>query len=122
MLCFDQDIKDPVHKREGQKLPYYDGVPKYTLFPFWTDLKLTKGKPHGIFYEIAGAVGARSLTVEWYVTRFKREEQYFQFTVLLEEAKPNVVTFKYYDAQDNGKVCTIGVQGPTCKSIFPPGF
>jgi hypothetical protein len=118
VLCFDEGIKDPRGKREGQKLPHYDGVPPYSLFPFWTDLMLAKGKPHGIFYEIEGATGARTVTFEWYVTRYNHEEQYFQFTVLLEEAKPNIVTFRYYDALDKGKECTIGVQGPSSCMMF----
>ncbi|KAF4634236.1 hypothetical protein G7Y89_g3875 [Cudoniella acicularis] len=117
MLCLDKGT-DAVNHRIGQVLPSRDGIPPYSLFPFWTDLMICEGKPHGIYYEIVGETGARTLTVEWYVTRYGQEDQYFHFNLLLEEARPNVVTFKYYDAVDKGAQCTIGVQGPTEFKLF----
>jgi hypothetical protein len=119
MICLDQGTDEQAQaRREGQLLPSRDGIPPYSLFPFWTDLVILKGKPHGIFYKIVGETGARSLTVEWYITRYKQETQYFHFSVLLQEARPNVVTFKYYDAVDKGAKCTIGVQGPRDFMMF----
>ncbi|GFF29420.1 putative acetyl-hydrolase LipR [Aspergillus udagawae] len=98
-------------QRTGQVLPFYDQIPAYSMFPFWTDLKICEGKPHGIYYEIVGEPGSRSLTVEWYVTRFSKEDQYFHFNLRIDEAHPNTVTYQYYDAVDKGAECTIGVQG-----------
>jgi hypothetical protein len=114
MLCFDQGLSEANArgKRDCQKLPHYDLVPPYTLFPFWMDLYIAQGKPHGIFFEISGAEGTRTLTVEWLVTTPHKElEHNYHFTVQLEESKPNIVIFKYYDTLDNGETCTIGVQG-----------
>lgn len=120
MICFDQDIQKPRDKRHGLPLPHYNGVPPYTLFPFWTDLMIADGEPHGMFYEISGSEGTRTLMVEWYVTHYEHLSNYYHFTVQLEEAKPNIVTFQYYDAVDEGENCTIGVQGKDCKhSNFP---
>jgi hypothetical protein len=98
-------------QRTGQVLPFYDEIPAYSMFPFWTDLKICQGKPHGIYYEIVGEPGSRSLTVEWYMTRWSKEDQYFHFNLRIDEAHPNIVTYQYYDAVDKGAECTIGVQG-----------
>ncbi|GIK05625.1 hypothetical protein Aspvir_009738 [Aspergillus viridinutans] len=98
-------------QRTGQVLPFYDQIAPYSMFPFWTDLKICEGKPHGIYYEIVGQPGSRSLTVEWYVTRYSKEDQYFHFNMRIDEAHPNIVTYQYYDAVDKGAQCTIGVQG-----------
>jgi hypothetical protein len=115
MLCLDENT-NAVKTRDGKPLPSRRNIPPYSMFPFWTDLMLSKGKPHGIYYEITGEAPNRSLTVEWYVTRFQQESQNFHFNLLLEEARPNIVTCKYYDAVDKGARCTIGVQGPNGRS------
>ncbi|KAI9150812.1 hypothetical protein HJFPF1_10589 [Paramyrothecium foliicola] len=116
MLCLDNNTNARA-KRTGQPLPYHDGIPDYSIFPFWTDLLIVDGKPHGVYYEVTGQAPNRVLVVEWYVTRYSQEDQYFHFNVKLEEAKPGVVEFKYYDAVDKGAQCTIGVQGPSGEYI-----
>jgi hypothetical protein len=73
--------------------------------------------PHGIYYEIEGSAPKRLLKIEYYVTRYHVMEYYFHFLVILEEARPNIVTFRYYDVPDNGRMGTVGVQGPD--SEFP---
>ncbi|KAK3938950.1 hypothetical protein QBC46DRAFT_342996 [Diplogelasinospora grovesii] len=118
MLCLDKS-RHARDNRHGKPLPCREPeIPPYTMFPFWTDLKICKGKPQGIYYEISGETPDRKFTVEWYVTRYRQESQYFHFNLLLEEAKPNVVTFKYYDIVDMGKECTVGVQGPEYEMMF----
>ncbi|RGP77228.1 hypothetical protein FLONG3_4743 [Fusarium longipes] len=88
------------------------GLPAHTLFPFWCDLFIYKDTPQGIYYEITGQAPSRSLYVEWYVSRYGDKNQYYHFLVLLEEARPNIVTYKYFEALDKGARCTIGAQGP----------
>jgi hypothetical protein len=117
MICFDQDIRKPADHLQAKELPY-NGAPPYTLFPFWTDLMLVKGKPHGIFYQITGQPGVRTLTVEWYVTHFRNKDLYYQFTASLEEAKPDFATFRYYKVQDKGENSTVGVQGSSQAMTF----
>ncbi|KAM0342919.1 hypothetical protein ACHAPU_009123 [Fusarium lateritium] len=95
-------------------LPYRDGgLPTHTLLPFWCDLYIYKDTPQGIYYEITGQAPSRSLCVEWYVSRYGDSTQYYHFLVILEEARPNIVTYKYFEALDQGSKCTIGSQGPT---------
>ncbi|KAH6960288.1 hypothetical protein DER45DRAFT_627383 [Fusarium avenaceum] len=94
-------------------LPARDvSLPAYTLLPFWCDLYIYKGTPQGIYYEITGQAPSRSLCVEWYVSRYGDSTQYYHFLVILEEARPNIVTYKYFEALDKGAQCTIGAQGP----------
>jgi hypothetical protein len=112
MMCLD-DNTDARAKRTGQPLPYRDGIPNYSIFPFWTDLLIVRGKPHGVYYEVTGQAPNRALVVEWYVTRYSQEDQYFHFNVRMEEANPGVVEAKYYEAVDKGAKCTVGVQGPS---------
>ncbi|KAM0304871.1 hypothetical protein ACHAPM_002988 [Fusarium culmorum] len=96
-----------------QPLPFRSGgLPAYTLLPFWCDLFIYKDTPQGIYYEIVGQAPSRSLCVEWYVSRYGDKDQYYHFLVLFEEARPNIVTYKYFEALDKGVKCTIGAQGP----------
>ncbi|KAJ5225995.1 hypothetical protein N7468_007220 [Penicillium chermesinum] len=111
MICLDHGPDDVQNRRLGTQLPALNGIPPYTLFPLWEDLMIKKGKPHGIYYEIEGAEPNRKITIEYYVTRFQEENLYFHFLVILEEARPSVVTFKYFDVNDKGKLGTVGVQG-----------
>ncbi|KAL5044608.1 hypothetical protein BDW71DRAFT_185855 [Aspergillus fruticulosus] len=113
MICLDQPpTASPASVRTGQQLPFRDGLAPYSLFPLWKDLKITRGKPHGIYYDVEGDAPNRTLTIEFYVTRYNMEDQYFHFLVIVEEARPNVATFRYFDVQDEGAEGTVGVQGP----------
>ncbi|KEY71206.1 hypothetical protein S7711_02317 [Stachybotrys chartarum IBT 7711] len=112
MICLDRGT-DARGRRLGERLPYRDQIPDYSIFPYWTDLLIVAGKPHGVYYEFTGEAPNRVLVVEWYVTRYSQEDQYFHFNVRFEEAKPGIIEFKYYDAVDKGAECTIGVQGPS---------
>lgn len=112
MICLDNNT-DAGAKRTGQRLPYRDGIPDYSILPFWTDLLIVEGKPHGVYYEVTGQAPNRVVVIEWYVTRYSQESQYFHFNVKLEEAKPGIVEVKYYEAVDKGSQCSIGVQGPS---------
>ncbi|KAL4862064.1 hypothetical protein BDV12DRAFT_50045 [Aspergillus spectabilis] len=119
MICLDQaPTANIANVRTGQQLPYRDGMAAYSIFPLWKDLKITKGKPHGIYYDVEGNAPNRTLTVEFYVTRYNMEDQYFHFLIIFEEARPNFVTFKYYDVQDEGAEGTVGVQGPQYHNQF----
>jgi hypothetical protein len=121
MFCLDRGT----HEHEYRPLPCRDGIPPYTLFPFWADLRIIQGKPHGIFHETLGEAPRRSLTIEWYLTRFKHEGHY-HFKIHFQEERPNVVSFAYYNVPDQGSECTVGIQGPMsefkvsafCPSIF----
>ncbi|KAL4800820.1 hypothetical protein BDV19DRAFT_383840 [Aspergillus venezuelensis] len=115
MICLDTaptaSLSSPA-MRNGQPLPARSDIPPYTLFPLWKDLKITAGKPHGIYYDVEGSDGNRQLKIEFYVTRYNMEDQYFHFLVIFEESKPGYATFRYFDVQDGGAEGTVGVQGP----------
>ncbi|KAJ9643531.1 hypothetical protein H2199_004210 [Coniosporium tulheliwenetii] len=85
-------------------------VPSMSIFPFWTDLYMRAGYPHGIFYEILGDIGSRSITFEYYATRYNDEEGYYHFTVAFYENIPGVIDLKYYEMGSNSSAGTVGVQ------------
>ncbi|CBF86732.1 hypothetical protein AN2383.2 [Aspergillus nidulans FGSC A4] len=119
MICLDEaPTASPASVRTGQQLPFRDGLAPYSLFPLWKDLKIVQGKPHGIYYDIEGNAPNRTLTIEFYVTRYNMEDQYFHFLMILEEARPNIATFRYFDVQDEGAEGTVGVQGPQNYKLF----
>ncbi|KAL4757602.1 uncharacterized protein BDW70DRAFT_171145 [Aspergillus foveolatus] len=119
MICLDEaPTASPASVRTGQQLPFREGLAPYSLFPLWKDLKIVKGKPHGIYYDIEGNAPNRTLTIEFYVTRYNMEDQYFHFLMILEEARPNIATFRYFDVQDEGAEGTVGVQGPQNYKLF----
>ena len=64
-------------------------------FPFWDDLLIAKGLPQGIFYQVEGATGNRSVTFEWYTTKYNNTINYAHFLVTFYEALPSWVTFEY---------------------------
>ncbi|KAH7142895.1 hypothetical protein B0J13DRAFT_51561 [Dactylonectria estremocensis] len=102
-----------------QSLPARNSsLPEYTLFPFWCDLYIYKDTPQGIYYEIAGQAPSRTLYIEWYVSRYGDKNQYYHFNMSLEEARPNIVTYKYFEALDKGGKCTIGAQGPNSAQLW----
>ncbi|KAH8706196.1 hypothetical protein BGZ61DRAFT_516912 [Ilyonectria robusta] len=114
---FSLDRGDAIFRYEA--LPCRNrNLPEYSLFPFWCDLFIYKGTPQGIYYEAAGEAPSRTFCVEWYVSRYQDKDQYYHFNMLLEEARPNVVTYKFYEALDRGGACTIGAQGPDSAQMF----
>ncbi|KAM0230531.1 hypothetical protein ACHAP5_011342, partial [Fusarium lateritium] len=94
-------------------------LPTRTLLPFWCDLYIYKGTPQDIYHEVTGQAPSRSLCVEWYVSRYEDSTQYYHFLVILEDARPNLVTFRYFEALDKGAKCTIGAQGPNGAQQWP---
>lgn len=63
-------------------------------FPFWDDLLIAKGLPQGIFYQVEGAAGNRSVTFEWYTTKYNNTINYAHFLVTFYEALPSWVTYE----------------------------
>ena len=64
-------------------------------FPFWDDLYFSQGESHGIFYQYEGTVPNRSITFEWYGTKFRAQGAYFaHFLVGFYEALPSWATYE----------------------------
>lgn len=57
------------------------GAAVNAAFPFWDDLLIAKGLPQGIFYQTEGATGNRSVTFEWYTTKYNNTVNYAHFLV-----------------------------------------
>jgi hypothetical protein len=72
-------------------------------FPFWDDLLIAQGLPQGIFYQTEGASGNRSITFEWYTTKYNDVVNYAHFLVTFYEALPSWVT---YECADSQPLCT----------------
>lgn len=85
-------------------------IPDITLLGFWDDLYIYAGTQQGIYYQIEGAVGNRSLLFEFYTSAYQRPTEYFHFTMGFFEARPGVAVYKYYDISFNGNSSTVGAQ------------
>lgn len=65
-------------------------------FPFWDDVYFQVGQSHGIWYQTEGVAPNRSITFEWYGTKYAQRGSYFaHFLVTYYEALPSWVTFEY---------------------------
>jgi hypothetical protein len=63
-------------------------------FPFWDDLYFQEGETHSIFYQYEGTAPNRSLTFEWYGTKYSAKGTYFaHFLVSFYEALPSWTTY-----------------------------
>jgi hypothetical protein len=71
------------------------GAAVSAAFPFWDDLLIAKGFPQGIFYQVEGASGNRSVTFEYYATKYNDTINYAHFLVTFYEALPSWVTYEY---------------------------
>jgi hypothetical protein len=69
------------------------GAATNAAFPFWDDLLIAKGLPQGIFYQTEGVSGNRSVTFEWYTTKYNNTINYAHFLVTFYEALPSWVTY-----------------------------
>jgi hypothetical protein len=64
-------------------------------FPFWDDIFFQQGETHGIFYQYEGTTPNRSLTFEWYGTKYSAKGTYFaHFLVSFYEALPSWTTYE----------------------------
>lgn len=64
-------------------------------FPFWDDLFFQKGETQGIFYQYEGTAPNRSLTFEWYGTKYSQKGTYFaHFLLSFYEALPSWATYE----------------------------
>lgn len=63
-------------------------------FPFWDDLLIARGLPQGIFYQTEGTAPNRSITFEWYTTKYNNTINYAHFLVTFYEALPSWITYE----------------------------
>jgi len=99
-------------------------LPRYAVVPFGVDLWITRGTPQTIYGRVAGVVGARTITFEWYTGYYDTElpsDSEVQFSAQFYEASPGTVLFTYYGVSAHGDIAVVGLQGNTGESFQPRG-
>ncbi|KAH7051317.1 hypothetical protein B0J12DRAFT_599886 [Macrophomina phaseolina] len=108
----------------NQALPYTDPSQfgKAALFGLWDDLYVYGNTNQGIYYDITGEVGARTVTFEFYSSAFQRSNEFYHFTIAMYENVPDVAEFKYYDVFRSGYSATVGAQKRGKQEFLPSMF
>ncbi|KAF3924433.1 hypothetical protein AA313_de0208043 [Arthrobotrys entomopaga] len=100
----------------NSELPVADGVsaanrlPNTSICGLWDDLYIYFGTQQGIYYQIDGAPGSRSVSFEFYTSAYQRSTEFYHFLMRYDEATPNVMTFRYFQVFGGGVSATIGAQ------------
>jgi len=96
----------------GRNGPIPDSsFPSVSSFIFWDDLAINKGTNQGIFYELSGTPGARSIKVEYVMGKFGVPHEKYHFQWSYSQTQPGRVVYKYFEVSDSGRSATIGIQG-----------
>ncbi|EKG12540.1 hypothetical protein MPH_10340 [Macrophomina phaseolina MS6] len=80
------------------------------LFGLWDDLYVYYGTNQGIYYDVTGTVGSRTVVFEFYTSAFVRPTEFYHFTITMYENNPGVAVYKYYDVYQSGYSATVGAQ------------
>ena len=95
-------------------LPAFSSLGNTVLAPYWDDLYIYSYTQQGIYYEVNNAdqVGNRTVTFEFLMGHYDNDDRNVQvhFLVILYEARPGVVTYKYLNVPEMGSGATVGVQ------------
>ena len=91
-------------------------MPYYAAMALWDDLYMYDGTPQGLYYQVDGPVGSRTVTFEWYTSFFQQPSRYYHLSAQFSEATPGTVLYRYYQVADSGLGATVGIQGKTSKS------
>ncbi|KAK0644898.1 hypothetical protein DIS24_g8457 [Lasiodiplodia hormozganensis] len=95
----------------NQPLPYStSSFGSAALFGLWDDLYVYYGTNQGIYYDVTGAVGSRTVLFEFYTSAFSRSNEYYHFTITMTENNPGVAVYRYYDVYQSGYSATVGAQ------------
>ncbi|KAK6352346.1 hypothetical protein TWF730_009176 [Orbilia blumenaviensis] len=86
-------------------------LPNTSALALWDDLYIYAGTQQGIYYQIDGRVpGSRVLSIEFYTSAYRRNSEFFHFLMRYEEARPNRITFRYFQVSGGGVSATVGAQ------------
>ncbi|CAF4992622.1 unnamed protein product, partial [Rotaria sp. Silwood1] len=92
------------------------------VLPYWDDLYIYAKTWQGIYYATQGTAPNRDLIFEYYTSQYGSPTRYYQFQVKFFEATPGVVEIHYYNADDTGASCTVGVQSSSSGSFLQHSF
>lgn len=107
VLCFI----DCSNAYQGTSLPTTNVFTDVTMFPCWADLYISAKTWQGLYVGSTGTAPARQLTFEYYLSHFSAPTTYAHFNVRFFENRSNIVEFNYFEVDDQGTSCTVGVQG-----------
>ncbi|KAI6841730.1 hypothetical protein KC340_g1211 [Hortaea werneckii] len=91
-------------------------LPQYSvcgtgLLAFWDDLIINAGRTQGIFWSSEGRSPSRSITFEFYESKYQAPDTYAHFLVSFWEDRPGIATIDFLNITDNGISATVGGQG-----------
>jgi hypothetical protein len=81
------------------------------VLPYWDDLFIYSKTWQGIYFASQGNAPNRMLVFEYYMSHYGSPNEFYHFQVVFFEAMLGIVEFIYFEADDGGVSCTIGVQG-----------
>ncbi|GJC90778.1 hypothetical protein ColLi_13616 [Colletotrichum liriopes] len=86
-------------------------IPRISVLAFYDDLIIQSGTTQGVAYQVFGSnTGNRTVIFEWVAAHYEFANQFYHFTSTFEEARPGIVTFRYYTTTDKGSSATVGAQ------------
>lgn len=90
-----------------------NAMPDVTIAGLWDDLYIYQGTQQGLYYEIFGQTGSRSVVFEIYESAYMRSTEFYHFSITFYENQPGVTLFKYYTVSRNGDSGSVGAQRRT---------
>ncbi|EPS40491.1 hypothetical protein H072_5630 [Dactylellina haptotyla CBS 200.50] len=75
-------------------------LPDIAILPFWTDMFVNGGQVQGIWYEVSGSAGSKSVTFEYLASAYGSTDNDYHFTVTLSEGS-NKVSVHYLNVLDS---------------------
>ncbi|KAK6498917.1 hypothetical protein TWF481_011487 [Arthrobotrys musiformis] len=86
-------------------------LPNTSAVALWDDLYIYAGTQQGVYYQIDGTEpGNRVVSFEFYTSAYRRSSEFFHFLIRYEEARPGILTYKYFQVFGGGVSATIGAQ------------
>ncbi|KAI7506576.1 hypothetical protein KC347_g7507 [Hortaea werneckii] len=90
-------------------------LPQYSvcgtgLLAFWDDLIINSGRTQGIFWSSEGKSPSRSITFEFYESKYQAPDTYAHFLVSFWENLPGIATIDFLNITDGGISATVGGQ------------
>lgn len=97
-----------------------DGLPYYSVVPYWDQLHIAAGTPQGLYYQILDPDFYPSVVFEWYTSHVDNSSEYYHFTLQFFSEYSDWVEIAYYQIADRGAGGTVGLQGaPDCEFDSP---
>ena len=103
-----EDNDDNRGNDTAESLPTGELTPG-TACVWWEYLQVAQSSQDGIYYQLDGAGGSRSLSVEYLLS--DQDGIPYQVIAVMQEQSPGSLSYFYFTDGDGGANATIGVQG-----------